>query len=476
MEKRFPEHSPNLHSQGKAIRHARIPVLSCVSFALCMIAACGRLGFDASSDSVQSVNGGGRDDSADVGSSDEESDGGGNDGGTSGSVNDGGSDDGGNDSGGDATAPSGLRIASHAPGALVTTFEETFSGTCVDGSVVTATPGPGVSIVGIDCAGGALSVTAGMTATRGSVEPRRFTLEDGTTTLDVLFGFRRDCPTGFVGVPNDATYATGDFCVAKYEMKATDGAGNLIAGGNGDLAYDNTYVPESRCDGTPWQNVTRQEASDECDSLGADYRLIDNDQWQAVARNVERTPTNWHATALSGGADGEVGNGMIPRGHSDGTPNASLAAAPEDSDAYAGTGNLPTEPWGTSRNSSGAEQARTLMLSNGSVIWDFAGNNWEWVSTQIGGDTLTPPFDTQEWRDFTDLAGFALGSPNRRLFGPADLYDQTNGMGRLFGGTNDDVARGSAGSGGTETSGVFSVGLNGATGRNKAFRCVFVGS
>jgi formylglycine-generating enzyme required for sulfatase activity len=133
-----------------------------------------------------------------------------------------------------------------------------------------------------------------------------------------------------------------------------------------------------------------------------------------MARNIEYTASNW-----SGGA---VGVGQIPRGHSDdaisddypnnplqgisftghkalaaasanGTPfNWNFADAAEELAAgYRGTGNTSAQPVG-----GGWEQRRTLQLSNGQVIWDVAGNVWEWVNfnetSGPGGPTTLDSF------------------------------------------------------------------------------------
>jgi hypothetical protein len=89
--------------------------------------------------------------------------------------------------------------------------------------------------------------------------------------------------------------------------------------------------------------------------------LVSNGEWQAVARNIESNITNW--------SGGKVGEGTVPRGHSDATPYLSLPLTSE-ADPYYGTGNSA---------SSGSEQKRTHQLSTGDVVWDLAGNVQEWV-------------------------------------------------------------------------------------------------
>jgi len=70
---------------------------------------------------------------------------------------------------------------------------------------------------------------------------------------------------------------------------------------------------------------------------------------------------------------GNVGSGSIYTGHNDNVPASRIAANTSDSEGYHGT-----------QNSSG-NQRRTLTLSNGEIIWDIAGNVWEWVDETVEG-------------------------------------------------------------------------------------------
>jgi len=95
-----------------------------------------------------------------------------------------------------------------------------------------------------------------------------------------------------------------------------------------------------------------------CSALGANYHLITNNEWMAIARSIEGVANNWSS-------------GNINRGHSDNSP-AALLAADEDGQGCANTEQLCTTNWD--------EQKRTHLLSNGEVIWDLAGNAREWVN------------------------------------------------------------------------------------------------
>lgn len=203
----------------------------------------------------------------------------------------------------------------------------------------------------IDLNGGTIKDSAGNNATLTFTSPN-------TTSVHVL-----DCPTNFVPVPALTGYTTSPFCIAKYEMK-NDGLG----------------TPVSQPTGTPWTTIDRTTSATECASMVAgtgNFTLITNAQWQTTARDVELQATNW-----SGGGIGSVGGLSI--GHSDGTPLSTLAASGDDTDACYGTGQTcDLNTWD--------QQRRTFQLSNGAIVWDLAGNIWEWVAgdnnTDFGTDT-----------------------------------------------------------------------------------------
>lgn len=91
------------------------------------------------------------------------------------------------------------------------------------------------------------------------------------------------CPRNFVMVSGS------HFCVAKYEMKR-EGLDNAVAA----------------AEGSPWVNLTREKAIHLCKKMGAGFDLISNNQWQALAQEIEQTPENWR--------DGPaVGSGAIQR-------------------------------------------------------------------------------------------------------------------------------------------------------------------
>lgn len=166
----------------------------------------------------------------------------------------------------------------------------------------------------------------------------------------VLVALPTTCPSGFILVPGSTTYNTSDFCIMKYEAKQV-GA---------------TNVPISQTAGLPWYNLTQASAVSYSQNVAGcvGCHLVTDAEWLTVAQNVMSVASNW--------SGGSVGSGSIYVGHSDYAPSGSLAASSDDvNGGYFGETNT------------GGSQRRTLTLTNGQVIWDFAGNVSEWIGGQL---------------------------------------------------------------------------------------------
>ena len=78
----------------------------------------------------------------------------------------------------------------------------------------------------------------------------------------------------------------------------------------------------------------------------------------------------------------------------------------DDNDkGYYGTG----QAWATTGYSSGAankSQLRTHILSNGNVIWDIAGNVWEWTDAYVNGTAEKPASATDAWQELSAVTNY----------------------------------------------------------------------
>ena len=168
------------------------------------------------------------------------------------------------------------------------------------------------------------------------------------------------CPSGYIPISGNSYLGTSDFCVMKFEAKNVSG------------------VPTSQAALAGWNNIQIGPAKTNCKNLTspggtANYDLISNREWLTIAYDIEQVASNW--------SGGSVGSGEIARGHSDQTWSSKTnLAVTNESDPYNGTGNSSSSGW---------NQKRTQTLSNGEVIWDFAGNLWEWVDWTENGQLVT---------------------------------------------------------------------------------------
>ena len=213
------------------------------------------------------------------------------------------------------------------------------------------------------------------------------------------------CPTGFIPVPGSATYGTSNFCVMKYEAKQVG----------------STTTPISTAAGLPWVSITQTAAianSPNVASCTTGCHLITEAEWMTIAQNVLNVPSNW--------STGTVGSGYIYSGHNDNVPANSLAADASDANGYSGTGNV-----------SPSNQRRTLTLSNGEVIWDLAGNVWDWtsgtVTTGQPGVAGNAYAAWIEWPNVTTPGTLAVNVfPSGTGITGANSWTSANGIGQLI--------------------------------------------
>jgi hypothetical protein len=222
------------------------------------------------------------------------------------------------------------------------------------------------------------------------------------------------CPSGFIYVLGNGGLGTNNFCVMKYEAR--------------DLAGQTVSVST----GTPLVAIKAVDSQLRCEAItesgyNGTFSMISNSEWMTIARDIESTKENW--------SGGDIGLGKLLRGHSDNVPSNILNIV-DNTNSYDGTGNSSADAVG-----SGWEQARTHQLSNGSVIWDFAGNVWEWVDwdADTAGYNLGP---IDEATGFKNLNTAPTGSLNIDDFQSAGNYPSSAFVGFWAGGAGGAAFRG----------------------------------
>ncbi|MDD2917016.1 MAG: type II secretion system protein [Candidatus Gracilibacteria bacterium] len=291
------------------------------------------------------------------------------------------------------------------------------------------------------------------------------------------------CPPGFLPVPGNKEFNQPGFCVAKYEMSYSDAdVPTSSMGGTGwnTVASIPGKVPVSMIGKYPIADITQSGAIASCQSMGAGYHLITNNEWMTLARNIEAQNSNW--------SNRITGSGYISNGVSN---DATLGCGTSASGTQAQY-PLLTRAWATKTGegfgNTSCDTKRQLKLSNGQVIWDLAGNVWEHVNkanTMDGSDYGTgwvnlDPSDT-DWHNTGWTA--SVFDPYRKLYGPSNstYTHTTNGIGNVYGVGGTTLTTGNIflRGGGADSStnvGVFTLILNWASavvGRNVGFRCTW---
>ena len=280
------------------------------------------------------------------------------------------------------------------------------------------------------------------------------------------------CPTGYISVPGNSMYGTGDFCVMKYEAKAVDinnptvgltdpNTGfNTIANNTTPTTSANGRRVASVASGYPIANIDQATAAQYCTDAGA--TLISNAEAMTIARNIEGQAVNWYnPNPPADTSNNIVGSGGLWRGHSDNNPPNALVASMDDNAGYTGTNNSISNGW---------QEKRTHTLSNGEVIWDLSGNLWEWTTDTVR--MMDQPYSNNQ----TSWAGVEFdliinnGTLNYDYYRPSNLiWNSSNNMGQLIShGPNSSTQvfgwlRGGSWQGGWGTanyagSGLFSIG------------------
>ncbi|HBB56589.1 TPA: hypothetical protein DCZ57_00960 [Patescibacteria group bacterium] len=286
------------------------------------------------------------------------------------------------------------------------------------------------------CAGDACQTTA-LNSGNGNL-----TVENN---IEIGGSYNRTCATGYIWVPGSAKFGTlPGFCVMKYEAK-NDGSGNAV----------------STATGGPYVSIDQPTSITKCEAIGLGYHLISESEWMTIAENIAQTPIN--------DMDDDAGL-QLATGHSDNAPASALAATSASDPVVSGCNLSATmenaanaysassceiqgdgsyggddtdkgfygtsQAWATTGYSSGAAnkaQLRTHILSNGNVIWDIAGNVFEWTDAYVNGTAEKPASATDAWQDFSAITNY-ITLNYARPQNPS--WSSANGIGQYYGGTS----------------------------------------
>lgn len=285
---------------------------------------------------------------------------------------------------------------------------------------------------------------------------------------------QKKCPNGFIKVPGNPLYNTSDFCVMKYDAKCASSSdptqglqpdNQSACSGTMNGKYEGVYKnngPGCSCRGDkqivstpsgfpvtfiPMDNSSQDNAKAYCQAQG--WHLMTNPEWMTIARSVEQVADNWcdRDGSNCGSAPGAPGK-ILANGHND-SNNEPAAGAGAVGALIAGNDNQPC--FGTTIDGSNVcggkgSQKRTLALSDGELIWDFAGNVWQWVDATIARRDQ-PQSKTKnildsgwKWSDFTPGVLPTVITDNGKepalgydAFRPSNpSWNSNNGVGRIY--------------------------------------------
>lgn len=292
-----------------------------------------------------------------------------------------------------------------------------------------------------------------VSAKRTTTTDEEPTAQESVTTPEFFDGEE------WIQVPaNAGGMGLASFYVMKHEAKGwrdtnsdglIDTSSELFTSvGGTDSNYDIT-TPVSVAQNKAWFSIPPLRASAACASRGENYDLISNEEWIAIARDVEGVDANW--------TGGSVGSGCLFNGNS----------------AHSTCG------YGTQLGETGVDKnVRGIhTLSNAETIYDMAANFEEFVDW----DKDTPGFQTAPTtcsQTYTELP-----SVNCAEFSDTQIntlngtYTTSQGVGIFYG--NNYNSDGTAIRGGYWSSmsyaGIYALNfVNGTYGGNmRGFRCVY---
>ena len=189
------------------------------------------------------------------------------------------------------------------------------------------------------------------------------------------------------------------------------------------------YSIVSSAEGQPLGRVDYASAKKFCEEIGSGYKLINNDEWMTIARNIESQTENWV---------GGIGTGSLKKGNTcnvNSISNYYLANTYISGTNHYKTGFIDylgsTHPNNNRANTSPAR----LVLANGKTdreIWDLSGNMQEWIDTSImpySGPSV-PGATPGGWFEFDMVTN--NGSLFPEQFKPINNIGSAQGAGQIW--------------------------------------------
>ena len=236
--------------------------------------------------------------------------------------------------------------------------------------------------------------------------------------------YKKICPDGYIWVSGNSKFGTeSGFCVMKYEAKCdddSDGVGDTTAESADYGVWVNSSTActgagkdvVSSAQGAPITYISQVDAQAYCEAIGEGYHLITDQEWMTIAEDAGWQDENW--CDLDGSNCGNTpGTNYLAAGHNDNAPSEAEDATTSDSyPCYATVAEDTNATCGDS-----GSQKRTHTLSNGEVIWDVAGNVYEWTDNYIVHEIGTAHTDgemplndtaatTSNWYEYTNVVNY----------------------------------------------------------------------
>ncbi len=192
-----------------------------------------------------------------------------------------------------------------------------------------------------------------------------------------------ECPIWYIPSWWDAASEQKWFCVAKYEMSYHGKTWNISWWNTFSFADNwDQWKPVSEQWNSPISKISLQEAMTECSTIWKWYHLITNNEWMAIARQIEFEKRNWTNNVIWSWS---LWNWISWSSsywcdwYSDDNKPVSWDAASVSWDNICNWKNV-------------------AKLFNWEEIWDFAWNIWEWTNKIFNNTEVFWDGDI-EWTD-----------------------------------------------------------------------------